>query len=414
MINKKVTPAPERITKTWFYLKKLLIVFVFPLLAIAATGLSKTFYQMVAKDDGLSATLSFILMILLGLVTLLSIITAIIQVTEKYDYHNENKQVAPLYTQFKLYMELRKLYKQNPKLKDYNTIRSLTQISSLILMTIQIIAGVIAVWLTMALVQLFATQSFSDTKVAYDITLFVGAILSLLFIAKILFIITKGVIDFVKPNHSNNPFDYNIKIIKSAVISLIKFSFGLVALSVYNPESPILAANKHLTNLFMIMVVLVGIKGALMIFDHYIGKRTANMLDSLFVGIDFENISDVASISKTVYDRLIEEKAQYIIDIDTVSLIDDVYINQELIRAYDNDEPLKQIDEQVDEQTVAMSINALNEVKAINVVNDLSSKVQLQINFVIKNIGETTMVKCITKYPIMKKAETLETENTID
>ena len=409
MLNKKVTPAPERITKTWFYLKKLLIVFVFPLLAIAATGLSKTFYQMVAKDDGLSATLSFILMILLGLVTLLSIITAIIQVTEKYDYHNENKQVAPLYTQFKLYMELRKLYKQNPKLKDYNMIRSLTQISSLILMTIQIIAGVIAVWLVMALVQLFATQSFSDTKVAYDITLFVGAILSLLFIAKILFIIAKGVIDFVKPNCSNNPFDYNIKIIKSVVISLIKLSFGLVALSVYNPESPILAANKHLTNLFMIMVVLVGIKGALMIFDHYIGKRTANMLDSLFVGIDFENISDVASISKTLYDRLIEEKAQYIIDIDTVSLIDDVYINQELIRAYDNDEPLKQIDEQVDEQTVAMSINALNEVKAINVVNDLSSKVQLQINFVIKNIGETLMVKTITKYPIIRK-----TENTIN
>ena len=406
MINKKVTPAPERITKTWFYLKKLLIGIIFPLILGFATGMAKSFYQSLAHtNDVSSATLSCLLMLLLGLFTILSIIAAIKQLTDKYDYHNENKQVAPLYTQFTLYMELRKLYKQNHKLKDYNTIRSLTQISRLILMTIQIIAEVIAVWIIMALVQLFATQSFSDTKVAYDITLFVGAILSLLFIAKILFIIAKGVIDFVKPNHSNNPFDYNIKIIKSVVISVIKFSFGLVALSVYNPESPILDANKHLTNLFMIMVVLIGIKGALMIFDHYIVKRTANMLDSLFVGIDFENISDVASISKTLYDRLIEEKAQYIIDIDTVSLIDDVYINQELIRAYDNDEPLKQIDE----QTVAMSINALNEVKAINVVNDLSSKVQLQINFVIKNIGETLMVKTITKYPIIRK-----TENTIN
>ena len=406
MINKKVTPAPERITKTWFYLKKLLIGIIFPLILGFATGMAKSFYQSLAHtNDVSSATLSCLLMLLLGLFTILSIIAAIKQLTDKYEYHNENKQVAPLYTQFTLYMELRKLYKQNHKLKDYNTIRSLTQISRLILMTIQIIAEVIAVWIIMALVQLFATQSFSDTKVAYDITLFVGAILSLLFIAKILFIIAKGVIDFVKPNHSNNPFDYNIKIIKSVVISVIKFSFGLVALSVYNPESPILDANKHLTNLFMIMVVLIGIKGALMIFDHYIVKRTANMLDSLFVGIDFENISDVASISKTLYDRLIEEKAQYIIDIDTVSLIDDVYINQELIRAYDNDEPLKQIDE----QTVAMSINALNEVKAINVVNDLSSKVQLQINFVIKNIGETLMVKTITKYPIIRK-----TENTIN
>ena len=406
MINKKVTPAPERITKTWFYLKKLLIGIIFPLILGFATGMAKSFYQSLAHtNDVSSATLSCLLMLLLGLFTILSIIAAIKQLTDKYEYHNENKQVAPLYTQFTLYMELRKLYKQNHKLKDYNTIRSLTQISRLILMTIQIIAEVIAVWIIIALVQLFATQSFSDTKVAYDITLFVGAILSLLFIAKILFIIAKGVIDFVKPNHSNNPFDYNIKIIKSVVISVIKFSFGLVALSVYNPESPILDANKHLTNLFMIMVVLIGIKGALMIFDHYIVKRTANMLDSLFVGIDFENISDVASISKTLYDRLIEEKAQYIIDIDTVSLIDDVYINQELIRAYDNDEPLKQIDE----QTVAMSINALNEVKAINVVNDLSSKVQLQINFVIKNIGETLMVKTITKYPIIRK-----TENTIN
>lgn len=411
MLNKKVTPAPERITKTWFYLKKLLIVIIFPLLSGFATGMAKTLYQSLAHtNDVSSATLSFLVMLLLGLITILSIIAAIKQVTEKYDYHNENKQVAPLYTQFKLYMELRKLYKQNPKLKDYNTIRSLTQISSLILMTIQIIAGVISVWIVMVFVQLFATHSFSDSKVAYDITLFVGAILSLLFIAKILFIIAKGFIDFVKPNHSNNPFDYNIKIIKSVVISVIKLSFGLVALTVYNPESPTNTTDKFLTNLFIIMVVLIGIKGALMIFDHYINKRTANMLDSLFVGIDFENISDVASISKTVYDRLIEEKAQYIIDIDTVSLIDDVYINQELIMAYDNDESLKQIDE----QTVAMSVNALHEVKAINVVNDLSSKVQLQIKFIIKNVGETIMVKTITKYPIIRKTEPLETENTID
>lgn len=407
MINKKVTPAPERITKTWFYLKKLLIGIIFPLILGFATGMAKSFYQSLAHtNDVSSATLSFLLMLLLGLFTILSIIAAIKQLTEKYDYHNENKQVAPLYTQFTLYMELRKLYKQNHKLKDYNTIRSLTQISRLILMTIQIIAEVIAVWIIMALVQLFATHSFSDTKVAYDVTMFIGEILVLLFVAKILFIGAKGFIDFIKPKHSNNPFDYNIKIIKSVGISVIKFSFGLVALTVYNPESPINTTDKFLTNLFIIMAVLIGIKGALIIFDNYISKRTANMLDSLFVGIDFENISDVASISKTVYDRLIEEKAQYIIDIDTVSLIDDVYINQEMQMAYGNDEPLKQ----PDEHTVAISLNALHDVKTINVINDLSSKVQLQINFVIKNIGETTMVKCITKYPIVKKAETLETE----
>lgn len=411
MLNKKVTPAPEKITKTWFYLKKLLIVIIFPLMSGFATGMAKTLYQSLAHtNDVSSAAFSFLVMLILGLVTILSIIAAIKQVTDKYDYHSENKQVAPLYTQFKLYMELRKLYKQNHKLKDYNTIRSLTQISSLILITIQIIAGVISVWMVMVFVQMFATHSFSDSKVVYDVTMFVGAILSLLFIAKIVIVVAKGFIDFGKPNHSNNPFDYNIKIIKSVVISIIKFSFEIIALTVYNPGSPINSNDKFLTNLVIIMVVLVGIKGILMIFDHYINKRTANMLDSLFVGIDFENISDVASISKTIYDRLIEEKAQYIIDIDTVSLIDDVYINQELIMAYDNDEPLKQIDE----QTVAMSVNALHEVKAINVVNDLSSKVQLQIKFIIKNIGETLMVKTITKDPIIRKTEPLETENTIN
>lgn len=411
MINKKVTPAPERITRTWFYLKKLLIGIIFPLISCFATGMAKTLYQSLSHtNDVLSTTLSFLMMLLFGLLTILSIIAAIKQLTEKYDYHNENKQVAPLYTQFTLYMELRKLYKQNHKLKDYNTIRSLTQISRLILITIQIIGKVIAVWIIMALVQLFATHSFSDTKVAYDVTLFVGEILSLLFIAKILIVVTKGFIDFIKPKHSNNPFDYNIKIIKSVGISIIKFSFGLVALTGYNPESPILAADKSLTNLFIIMAVLIGIKGALMIFDNYINKRTANMLDSLFVGIDFENISDVASISKTVYDRLIEEKAQYVIDIDTVSLIDDVYTNQEMQMAYGNDEPLKQ----PDEHTVAVSLNALQEVKTINVINDLSSKVQLQINFVVKNIGKTTMVKFITKDPIVKKTEPLETENAIN
>lgn len=98
------------------------------------------------------------------------------------------------------------------------------------------------------------------------------------------------------------------------------------------------------------------------------------------------------------YDRVIEENAQYIIDIDTVSLIDDVYINQELQQVYNN-EPLKQIDE----QTVAIKVNALHEFKAINVINELSSKVQLRINFFIKNVGKTSMVKIITKDPIIKK-----------
>lgn len=407
MLNKKVTPAPEKITKTWFYLKKIFIVFVFPALTIAATGMSKRFYQMVAKDDVFIATLSFILMILLGLVTIVSIINAIIQVTEKYDYHNENKQVAPLYTQFKLYMELRKIYKQNPKLKDYNTIKSLTQISSLISLTIRIVTGIMAIWLFLLFIQTFASQSFSDTKVASDVTLFVAAILAALLLARLLLVLIMAVIDCIKPNYSNNQFDHSIKIFKSSISTILVLSFSLMAISAYNPDPSNTNTNLFLTKLLMGVVLLIGSKGALMIFDHYINDKTANMLNSLFDNINFDELSDVATISKTVYDRLIEENAQYIIDIDTVSLIDDVYINQELQMIYNNDVPT----EQIDEQTIALKLNDLHEVKSINVINDLSSKVQLKINFVIKNVGETSMVKIISKDPIMKKAET---ENTIN
>lgn len=407
MLNKKVTPAPEKITKTWFYLKKIFIVFVFPALTIAATGLSKTFHQMVAKDDGLSATLSFILMILLGLVTIISIINAIIQVTEKYDYHNENKQVAPLYTQFKLYMELRKIYKQNPKLKDYNTIRSLTQISSLISLTIRIVAGIMTIWLFLLFIQTFASQSFSDT-VASDVTSFVAAILAALLSARLLLVLIMAVIDCIKPNYSNNQFDHSIKIFKSSISTILVLSFSLMAISAYNPDPSNTNTNLFLTKLLMGVVLLIGIKGAVMIFDHYINDKTANMLNSLFDDINFDELSDVATISKTVYDRLIEENAQYIIDIDTVSLIDDVYINQELQMVYTDDVPT----EQIDEQTIAIKLNDLREVKSINAINDLTSKVQLKINFVIKNIGETSMVKIISNDPISKKP--LETENTIN
>ena len=407
MLNKKVTPAPEKIAKTWFHLKKIFIVFVFPALTIAATGLSKTFHQMVAKDDGLSATLSLILMILLGLVTIISIINAIIHVTEKYDYHSENKQVAPLYTQFKLYMELRKLYKKNHKLKDYNTIKSLTQISSLISLTIRIVAGIIGLWLFLLFIQTFASQSFSDT-VASDVTSFVAAILAALLSARLLLVLIMAVIDCIKPNHSNNQFDHSIKIFKSAISKILILSFNLMAISAYNPDPSNTNMNAFLTKLLMGIVVLIGIKGALMIFDHYINDKTANMLNSLFDDINFDEISDVATISKTVYDRLIKENAQYIIDIDTVSLIDDVYINQEFQMVYTDDVPT----EQIDEQTIAIKLNDLHEVKSINVINDLSSKVQLKINFVIKNIGETSMVKIISNDAISKKP--LETENTIN
>lgn len=408
MLNKKVTPAPEKITKTWFYLKKIFIVFVFPALTIAATGLSKTFHQTVAKDDVFSATLSFILMILLGLITLVSIINAIIQVTEKYDYHSENKQVAPLYTQFKLYMELRKLYKKNHKLKDYNTIKSLTQISSLISLTIRIVAGIIAIWVFLLFVQIFASQSFSDTKVASDVTSFVATLIAALLLGKLLFVLITSIIDGIKPNYSNNQFDHSIKIFKSAISKILILSFNLMAISAYNPDPSNTHTNLFLTKLLMGVVLLIGIKGALMIFDHYINDKTANMLNSLFDDINFDELSDVATISKTIYDRLIEEKAQYIIDIDTVSLIDDVYINQELQMVYTNDVPT----EQIDDQTIAIKLNDLHEVKSINAINDLSSKVQLKINFVIKNIGETSMVKIISKDPISKKP--LETENTIN
>ena len=363
---------------------------------------------MVAKDDGLSATLSLILMILLGLVTIISIINAIIHVTEKYDYHSENKQVAPLYTQFKLYMELRKLYKKNHKLKDYNTIKSLTQISSLISLTIRIVAGIIAIWVFLLFVQIFASQSFSDTKVASDITSFVATLIAALLLGKLLFVLITSVIDWIKPNYSNNQFDHTIKIFKSAISKILILSFNLMAISAYNPDPSNTNMNAFLTKLLMGIVVLIGIKGALMIFDHYINDKTANMLNSLFDDINFDELSDVATISKTVYDRLIEENAQYIIDIDTVSLIDDVYINQELQMVYTDDVPT----EQIDEQTIAIKLNDLHEVKSINVINDLSSKVQLKINFVIKNIGETSMVKIISNDAISKKP--LETENTIN